>query len=738
MDEQQDRPQREDRADGVECTVVRTVFTSDESGFTVVRCAGDEIGSLTAVGPLLGVRPGDRLRLSGRWTRHPKFGRQLEVETFVEIHPSTLTGIQRFLGSGRIRGIGPKTAERIVEQFGIESLDILDRDPDRLLEVRGVGRKTVEKVRTSWAEHRGVRRLMVFLGGHGVSPGIALKTHRRYGAAALEVVRENPYRLAEEVTGVGFLTADRIARSLGLPVDAPQRIEAAVLHALQRAAGEGHVFLPQNDIFELTRTLLDMPAPDVDTAMATLEGRQRIVRHEHADGTPTSVYLWYLEAAEESVADHLAHLVADSNTPTAMDSAKAIEWYQNRAGIHLDSGQTDALRAALESSVVVITGGPGTGKTTLVRGLVQIFHRADLDVELAAPTGRAAKRLQEATESPARTIHRLLEFNPAERLFSRNRQHPIDADLVVIDEVSMLDIELAARLLEAIPTGCRLVLVGDADQLPSVGPGNVLADVIASGAVPVVRLQHIFRQGRESLIVVNAHRVNTGQMPVMRTNDDLGDFYLVARDDPLAAADTAIELVTHRIPTRFKLDPIDDVQILTPMHRGEMGVTELNRRLQERLVPAGAELRVSGHRFRVGDKVMQVRNNYDLDVFNGDIGRVRGVDEEDHSLIVSFDGREVEITDDDLEDLMPAYACTIHKSQGSEYPAVVLLIHHHHHIMLQRNLLYTAITRGRQLVVIVGSRRAVERAVRNSGVRRRNTRLGRTLQRRVAASTRGA
>jgi exodeoxyribonuclease V alpha subunit len=718
------------RAEGIVCTVVRAVYCNEDSGFTVVRCAADEIGGLTAVGPLLGVRPGDRLQLTGRWSRHPRYGRQLEVESFLEIHPSTLAGVQRFLASGRVRGIGPKTAERIVDHFGLATLDVLERDPDRLLEVKGIGRKTVTKVRTSWAEHRGVRRLMVFLSGHGVPPGIALKAHRRYGPAALEVIRDNPYRLAEEVTGVGFLTADRIARSLGLPADAPQRTEAAVLYALRRAAGEGHVFLPLPDLEETVRSLLDSSSPDVAAALEALEGRQRITRHSWVD-EPVAVYLTQLAAAEEAVASHLAQLASASREAPEVNATRAITWYQQRAGIRLAAGQIKALETALRSNVVVITGGPGTGKTTLVRGLVQIFGRRELSIELAAPTGRAAKRLQEATGATARTIHRLLEFNPSERVFARNRQHPIDADLVVVDEVSMLDVELAARLLEAVPSGCRLVLVGDADQLPSVGPGNVLADVIASGAVPVVSLRHIFRQGRESLIVVNAHRVNTGQMPVLRRDEDLADFYLVARDDPGAAADTAIELVTRRIPARFGLDPVDDIQVLSPMHRGEMGVTELNRRLQELLVPDGTELRVAGNRFRVGDKVMQIRNNYDLDVFNGDIGRVTVVDPEDRVLVVSFDGRQVEVTHDHLEDLVPAYACTIHKAQGSEYPAVVMLIHHHHHVMLQRNLLYTAITRGRRLVVIVGSRRALQRAVRNAGVRRRNTRLRQTLRRRT-------
>jgi exodeoxyribonuclease V alpha subunit len=658
---------------------------------------------------------------------HPKFGQQLQVDTFVHVIPSTLAGIRGLLASGRIRGIGPKMAERIVDRFKLATLEVIEQDPDRLLEVSGIGPKTLKRIKESWVKHRGIQQIMVFLTGHGVTPGIAVKVYNRYGASGLEVVRSNPYRLAEEVFGVGFRTADTIGQKLGIAEDAPERLEAGLLFVLEEATGNGHVFLPREEALGMAAELLGIVTEHLGSALTRLQQRERVVIRSRGDNEP-AVYPKRLEIAEQTVAAQLrATLQASSGLPK-IDVPRAIAWYENRSKIRLAPRQREALSAALADRVVVVTGGPGTGKTTLVRGVVQILTQKSQAVLLAAPTGRAAKRLKETAGVNARTIHRLLEFNPRTSSFSRNRDNPLEADVVVLDEVSMLDVELAAHLVRAVPETCRLVLVGDSDQLPSVGPGNVLADLISSGMVRVVRLVDIFRQADRSLIVENAHRINRGRMPTSGTSDDLSDFYFVARDDPAEAANLAIEFVTRRIPQRFGLDPLDHIQLLSPMHRGELGVTNLNERLQALLAPEGDEVVVGSRSFRHGDKVMQTRNNYDLDIFNGDIGRVVSVNTEERELVVLFDGRRVVIETGDLEDLVPAYACTIHKSQGSEYPAVVIVLHHQHHVMLQRNLLYTAVTRGRKLVVIVGSRRALGRAVRNATVRERYTMLAERLR----------
>ncbi len=711
-------------------TVTRLLYSSDDSGWCAVRLSNDERGAFAATGPLLGVREGDELRLTGRWVEHPRFGEQFQAESYVTVAPSTLEGIRRFLGTGRVKGIGPTMASRIVDAFGLDSLEIMDRDPQRLLEIHGIGRATLAKVQASWEKHRGIQQIMVFLTGHGIAPGVAVKAYGKYGAAAVDVVREDPFRLAEDVFGVGFRTADRIAQRIGIPADSPQRLRAGLLFALSEASVQGHVFLPRSRLLEEASALLEIEQTLLEPVLDQLQQRQSVVAVVRSDDE-TAIFTLRLEAAEAAVANHIRELLSHGADGGTIDVDQAVAWYQREASIELAKNQRQALAAALNGRVLVVTGGPGTGKTTLVRGITQIFGARKQRVLLAAPTGRAAKRLTQATGSDAKTIHRLLEFNPRSWTFTRDRENPLEADVVVVDEVSMLDIELAAHLLEAIPPGCRLVLVGDADQLPSVGPGNVLRDLIASGVVPLVRLDHIFRQAEASRIVVNAHRINSGRMPIAEGNNPDADFFFVARDDPVEAAELAVDFAARRIPNHFHLDPVDDIQVLAPMHRGELGVRRLNERLQEELTPSGPEITIGPRRFRLGDKIMQVRNNYDLEIFNGDIGRVEFFDEDSDEMVVRFDGRAVAIPHDNLEDLIPAYACTIHKSQGSEYPAVVIVLHHQHHIMLQRNLLYTAVTRGRRLVVIVGSRRALARAVDNATQRSRFTLLADRLAGRI-------
>ncbi len=710
----------------VEGVLRHVLFFAESSGWAAVRIELADGRNVTAVGTLFGLQPGDHLRLNGTWSHHERYGEQLAVSSYLHIHPTTREGIRRFLASGRFRGVGPTMAQRLVDRFGVETLDVLEHQPDRLTEVHGIGRSTAAKIRDGWRQSRAVQETMVFLHAHGVSPSVAAKVNNRYGAAALSVVRENPYRLADEIFGVGFRTADRVAHDLGVPKDSPDRAKAGLLYVLHEATGEGHVFLPCGRLLREASALLDVDEQGLRPSLEDLQRRDRVRMETRED--EEDVFLPRLFGAEVGVAAGLLQLAATAPVEAELDIGRAVAWYQRDAGIRLSGDQKRALAAGLTEKLLVITGGPGTGKTTLIRGLSRIFGMKELRIELAAPTGRAAKRLKEATGMPARTVHRLLEYTPATHSFARCRENPLECDLLVLDEASMLDIELAFALLEAVPRMCRLVLVGDADQLPSVGPGNVLRDLIASRTVPVARLEKIFRQARESLIVVNAHRVNRGEMPLLRGDSELTDFYFVARDDPAAAAEMVIELVTGRIPARFGLDPLRAVQVLSPMHRGELGVKALNDRLRQVLNPEGPELTVGTRLYRAGDKVMQVRNNYDLDLFNGDLGTVIAVDAEERSVLADFDGRPVCIPAEGLDDLVPAYACTIHKSQGSEYPAVIVLLHHQHHIMLQRNLLYTAITRGKKLVVIVGSRRALARAVSNATERRRHTRLAERLR----------
>jgi exodeoxyribonuclease V alpha subunit len=705
----------------LEGVVESLLFANEETGYAVVRLqSGARL--VTAVGNLVSPVPGERLRLQGHWTTHPRFGAQFAVEGYESRPPATAEGVERYLASGLIPGIGQELARRIVQAFGEETLEVLESRPERLSEVEGIGRKRAAALTAAWREQREIRNVMIFLQSYGAGPALAAKIYKRYGERSIAVVQENPYRLALEMFGVGFLTADRIARGIGVAADSPARAQAGVLHTLEEASGEGHLYYPCTALIQRSQKLLEVDREIIAAAVEALGREGRLI----VEGAPDpAVYLPAFHAAETGIALLLRRLQTTPRAARELDLDKALEWVQDRMDIVLADRQREALRTALEHKAAVITGGPGTGKTTIIRALLLILKAAGVLFLQAAPTGRAAKRMQQADGEEASTIHRLLEYSPREGAFKRNPANPLDCQVLILDEASMIDAVLMYHLLKALPPESGLLLVGDADQLPSVGPGCVLKDVIASGRLPVVELNEIFRQAEASKIVVNAHRINIGLMPVQEED---GDFFFIRQEDPEAVVRLILRLCRERIPARFGLDPVEDVQVLSPMHRGPVGVSNLNRVLQEALNPGAVELAFGERRLRPGDKVMQVRNNYDLEVFNGDIGRITGFDDEEHKLEVDMDGRRVLYDYGEADELVPAYAVSIHKSQGSEFPAVVVVMSTSHYIMLQRNLLYTAVTRGRKLVVVCGTKKAVAIALKNDTVKSRYTALAERLR----------
>jgi exodeoxyribonuclease V alpha subunit len=721
----------EDTLDG---TLERFVFRNEESSFTVARLETTGHDHVTVVGELVGLSEGLPLRLRGRWVDDRRFGRQFRVASYQLRTPETLVGIERFLGSGVIPGIGPELARRLVGHFGMDTLEVIDRKPERLVEVPGIGAARASRLAAAFAEQRHVQDVMVFLRGHGVSAAFAARIVKKYGKDAINVVRANPYRLAHEIWGIGFRTADAIAEKLGIARDAPERLEAGLLHALETSAEDGHMHLPDDELIATAADLLGAAPDRLVPRLAALEAHRLVVREVLGDRGPCAMMPW-AHAAEAGAASLLAALARTPGRGLSLDIGAAIHAFEAVTSVTLAGQQRRAVEAALVDKCTVITGGPGVGKTTIVKAIVHLARLVHRRVALAAPTGRAAKRLGEATVMEALTIHRLLEFAPHEGGFQRGRDNPLDADLVVVDEASMVDAQLFSALLAAVHPQAQLILVGDIDQLPSVGPGAVLADVIASGAATVIRLTEIFRQAAASKIVVSAHAINHGEMPQLDApGGATSDFYFIARDDPEAARATLVELVAERIPARFGFDPVAEIQVLAPMHRGELGTSVLNRALQDRLNPSsgGTELARGERSFRRGDKVMQLKNDYDKSVFNGDIGVIAAIDVEHGVIAVEFDGRLASYERSELDQLAHAYAVSVHKSQGSEYPAVVIPLATQHYMMLQRSLLYTAVTRGKKLVVIVGTRRAVALAVRNADARRRYTWLAERVRAQMA------
>jgi exodeoxyribonuclease V alpha subunit len=734
----------------LEGVLERVTFANPETGYTIARIDPDRghrdgPDLITAVGPLLGAQVGESLRLRGRWTSHPKYGKQFEVHSYTTVLPATVAGIRRYLGSGLIKGIGPVMAERMVTRFGVDIMHIIEDEPGRLIEVDGLGPKRTAMITAAWAEQKAIKEVMVFLQGVGVSTSLAVRIYKKYGDASIATVRHEPYRLASDVWGIGFKTADTIAAAVGIARDSPERIKAGLAYTLSEAADDGHCYLPAPNLIADSAKILEVPADMIAPCLDELTAAEGVIREQvPAAAVPTSaeaaqqvpaVYLPPFLMAERSLASALLRLLAARGDRlaafAAVDWDKALGWLRARTGASLAPEQEEAVRLALISRVAVLTGGPGCGKSFTVRSVVELARARGARIVLTAPTGRAAKRLAELTGHEATTIHRLLQLRPGGEP-SFDASSPLDADLVVVDETSMVDVILANKLVKAVPPGAHLLLVGDVDQLPSVGAGEVLRDLLAAGSLPVVRLTKIFRQAQRSGIVVNAHRINAGREPALT---GFGDFFWFSCDDGDDTAALVVDIVARRIPARFGLDPRRDVQVLCPMHRGPAGAGNLNLLLQEALTPprdGQPERRYGGRVFRIGDKVTQLRNNYEkgaAGVFNGTVGVVTGMSAEDHALTVLTDEDEaLEYGFDELDELAYAYAITIHRSQGSEYPAVVIPLTTGSWMMLQRNLLYTGVTRAKKLVVLAGSRRALAAAVRTKGTGRRHTALAHRLR----------
>ncbi len=716
----------------IEGTLERVIYSNEENHYTVAQLLPEggarRTEPITIVGNLAALNVGETVKALGHWVNHKQFGRQFAVERFESVLPRTIVGIKRYLGSGLIKGIGDTFADRIVDRFGERTLEVIDLFSARLREVDGIGPERAKRIKEAWTAQKSVRDIMIFLQGHGIGSSHAAKIFKQYGENAIVVVRENPYRLAKDISGIGFRTADGIAAKLGIEKDSIHRLKAGVVHTLERAADEGHTCLPREELIEHARELLEAEVAPIENAINLLSAGGEVAIEDDY------VYLARLYKSERGVAAKIHELHAAPLTLPSIDIDKALVWVQQKTGVDLATAQQNAIKTAITSKICVITGGPGVGKTTIVNSIVKILQAKKSKVLLAAPTGRAAKRMSEATGVPAQTIHRLLKYEPHEGGFTHNERRPLKGDILIIDEVSMLDIPLAHHLLRAIPLTASVVFVGDVDQLPSVGPGNFLRDLIDSACVPVIRLTEIFRQAKNSFIITNAHLVNEGRMPVFDSPQE-SDFFFIAEDDPEKVLATIKTLCSERVPKKFGFDAMRDVQVLTPMHKGLCGSENLNRELQATLNPSGPNVQRFGRTYRVGDRVMQVRNNYDKDVFNGDLGRVKRIDLVEQVVIVEIDEpggkdatREIPYEFTDMDELLPAYAISVHKSQGNEYPCVIVPLLTQHFVLLQRNLLYTAITRGKKLVILVGSKKAFTIAVRNNKTAARYSRLRERLR----------
>ncbi len=711
--------------------IERITYTNDENGYTIAKLKVYGYRDLvTIIGNLIVPNPGEIIKMKGEWINHPKYGEQFKIIHYKTMIPASVYGIEKYLGSGLIKGIGPVMAKRIVKRFSEKSLDVIEKDIEKLVEVDGIGKKRIGMIKKAWDEQKEIREVMIFLQTYGVSSGYATKIFKQYGSQSIEVVKKNPYRLATDIFGIGFIIADNIAEKLGFSKNSELRAEAGILYVLNQLSDDGHVYYPCEPLIKKCQEILQIDRDVIEKAFEVIASDKRIIIENlnqdinEISGNKKAVYLTRYHVSENSIAAKLKTLNSVPKSFRKIDTEEAVEWVQKRLSITLAEKQIEAVRCATENKVMVITGGPGTGKTTIINAILKIFSKLKINIMLAAPTGRAAKRMSEATGHEAKTIHRMLEYSIKKGGFQKNDENPLRCDLLIVDEASMVDTILMHYLLKAIPQKATFILVGDVNQLPSVGAGNVLKDIIGSGAAPVIELNEIFRQAKESLIIVNAHKINNGVMPYLNPDRrKLSDFYFIEQENPEDVLKIILNLTTNRIPRRFGFDPVNDIQIITPMHKGIVGAGNLNVELQKSLNPSDEGVVRGNRNFKINDKVMQIKNNYDKEVFNGDIGRITNIDKENQELIISFDGRDVPYDFTDIDEIVLAYAVSIHKSQGSEYPAVIIPILTQHYILLQRNLIYTAITRGRKLVVIVGTKKALAIGVRNDKTKKRYTYL---------------
>lgn len=697
------------------CVVERITYRNEENGYTVIKCKAKNYSDLvTVVGAMPDVHVGSVLSLEGFWKIDSKYGRQFSAEKWEETLPATVYGIEKYLGSGLIKGVGPKFAKRIVQKFGKDTLDVIEEQPDLLIEVEGIGRVRVERIKNSWQEQKEIKNIMLFLQGHEVSTSHATKIFKTYGRESIAVVKENPYRLADDIWGIGFKTADTIAGKLGIEKDRFIRLRSGILYTLNKLSESGHCFAVREQLIDTAVKLLDVESPELEITLDEMLRTEDVIRDEEA------IYLPPFYFSEAGCAKRLLNLLKAKREINS-DVNLVMEKVIRETGISYDEIQMEAIRTAFVSKVMVLTGGPGTGKTTTTLGIISAYRESGAQIILAAPTGRAAKRMSEATGMEAKTIHRLLEYKPPEG-YQRNEENPLKGDVLILDECSMIDIILMYNLLKAVPEHMTLILVGDTDQLPSVGAGNVLKDIIESERVPVVRLTRIFRQAQGSRIIMNAHRINKGEPVDMRGGKD-SDFFFAEEETNEGIVERLVKYCTVNLPKYYQVDALRDIQVLTPMQRGVTGAANLNQILQQAMNPEGPALRRGGTQYRLRDKVMQIRNDYDKEVFNGDIGTVVRVDLEDRELVVNFDGREISYDVTELDELTLAYATTIHKAQGSEYPIVVMPFSMSHFVMLQRNLLYTGVTRAKKVLVLIGEKKAVYYAIKNEKTTERNTKL---------------
>jgi len=719
----------------------KITYWNEENNFVVAKLQEkDKKGLTTIVGNLSGIHPGESLKLNGRWVVNKKFGEQFHVEAFEVVAPATIHGIRKYLSSGLIKGIGPVMADRIVDRFGLKTLEVIEKTPEQLTGVEGIGTKRIAMITHAWEEHREIKEIMIFLQSYGVSSAHSARIYKKYGNRSIEIVKENPYRLIRDIPGIGFLTADKIAQHLGIDYNSLIRAKAGLIHVLNECTGEGHVYYPEKELVRKAGELLRLDPMIILQALREVSKEKEIVMEpNHPESGEMAVFLAPFFVAETGVAQGLRRLRESPSNIRPIHPEKAIDWIQQKLHIKMAPKQNEAILAAATSKVLVITGGPGTGKTTLIRAILKIFDQLKLRVFLAAPTGRAAKRMAEATGWEARTIHRLLEYSLQRGEFKKNQSDPLETDVIIIDEASMVDVLLMYHLLKAIPTWAHLILVGDVDQLPSVGPGNILKDIIASNSFKVVRLTDIFRQAQESLIVVNAHRVNQGEFPLLpppprwgegvaMPKDPSSDFYFIEEENPEKILHRILALCEEEIPGVFGFRTLQEVQVLTPMHKGMIGTINLNMELQKTLNPHPTGFTHSGKTLKLNDKVMQTVNNYNKEVFNGDIGRISKIDQENREITIDFEGRQVLYDFSELDEVVLAYAVSVHKSQGSEYPAVVLIVSTQHYLLLQRNLIYTGITRARKLVVMIGTKKALAIAIQNNKPQMRFTRLSERLR----------